>query len=81
MVTHFYLIGLDRSLHPIRSENLTKICNTVARLDRKELLKYKNRNNYIKQNYLISNIYFDKNIYNFSNLLKNSFNNIKKENS
>ena len=62
-------------------KNLTKICNTVARLDRKELLKYKNRNNYIKQNYLVSNIYFDKNIYNFSNLLKNSFNNIKKENS
>jgi hypothetical protein len=62
-------------------KNLIKISNTVARLDRKKLLKYKNRNNYIKQNFLISNIYFDQNIVNFSDTLKNCFNNIKKENN
>jgi hypothetical protein len=63
------------------TKKLIKTCNTIARLDRKELLKYKKRNNYYKQNYLLSNIYFDQNIYNFQDLLKNSFNNIKKENS
>ena len=62
-------------------KNLTKICNTIARLDRKELLKYKKRNNYFRKDYLISNIYFDQNISNFSNILKNCFNNVKKENS
>jgi hypothetical protein len=62
-------------------KTLTKICNTVARLDRKELLKYKKRNNYIKQNYIVSNIYYDKNICNFNDNLKNCFNNIKIDNN
>ncbi len=61
-------------------DNLCKISNTVARMDRTKLLVYKQKDTFSNKNVIISSIPFDKNFDQLDSLLKDCFNNIKVKN-
>lgn len=55
---------------------IDKTFNMVSNLERSELLKYKSKNNFIKNDSLFFKINFDKNILNFRNIFEKAFSNI-----